>query len=133
MIWSGDDEKGFLSSHRILSFGTHLSDGYFGKATGKKFTVRCIADCACLNNQIIDEWLIRDNAGIVKQLTGQTPKEFAQFLIDREGGVQNCLKPFSPESDVEGPYKEKGNDNEWGVKLENILKTIMEKDFAVIT
>ena len=85
VIWSGDDETGFLSSHRLLTMGTHLGNGYFGKATGKRFIIRAIADCSAINNQINDEWLIRDTAGIVKQL-GMDPKKFAIDLIEREGG-----------------------------------------------
>lgn len=131
VMWSGDEENGFLSSHRILTIATHLGDGYFGKATGKRFIIRGIADCAARNDQIDDEWLIRDNAGIVKQL-GKDPKEFAMHLIEREGGASKCSKPFTPDVDVEGPYKSKGNDNQWGVKLQDILKNIMDHNYAII-
>ena len=34
--------------------GTHLGNGYFGKATGKRFVIRAIADCSAINNQIND-------------------------------------------------------------------------------
>ena len=44
VIWSGNERDGFLSSHRILTMGTHLGDGYFGKATGRRFVARAIAD-----------------------------------------------------------------------------------------
>ena len=131
VIWSGDANKGFLSSHRILTMGTHTGNGYFGTPTGKRFIVRAIADCSAINNQINDEWLIRDNAGIVKQL-GMSPKEFAQGLIEREGGPHQCIKPFEPSLDVEGPYKYKGNKNKWGEKLAKILQQIMQKDYSII-
>jgi len=131
VIWSGNETDGFLSSHRLLTMGTHTGGGYFGPPTGKKFVIRAIADCAAINDQINDEWLIRDTAGIVKQL-GMDPKQFALDLIEREGGAEKCVQPFCPENDVSGPYKGKGNNNEWGQKLSNILKRMMEKDFAVI-
>ena len=131
VIWSGNEADGFLSSHRLLTMGTHRGGGYFGPATGKRFIIRAIADCAAINDQINDEWLIRDTAGIVKQLGGDA-KRFARDLIDREGGPDHCIQPFSPSNDVEGPYKGKGNDNEWGVRLACILARIMDKDFAVI-
>ena len=131
VIWSGNETDGFLSSHRLLTMGTHTGGGYFGPPTGKKFVIRAIADCAAINNQINDEWLIRDTAGIVKQL-GMDPKQFALDLIEREGGAEKCVQPFCPENDVSGPYKGKGNNNEWGQKLSDILKRMMEKDFAVI-
>ena len=131
VIWSGNETDGFLSSHRLLTMGTHTGGGYFGPPTGKKFIIRAIADCAAINDQINDEWLIRDTAGIVKQL-GMDPKQFALDLIEREGGAEKCIQPFCPENDVSGPYKGKGNNNEWGQKLSDILKRMMEKDFAVI-
>jgi len=131
VIWSGDEDNGFLSSHRLLTMGTHTGGGYFGPPTGKKFVIRAIADCAVINGQINDEWLIRDTAGIVKQL-GMEPHQFARDLIEREGGPENCVRPFTPAIDVEGPYKGRGNDNEWGARLSDILTRMMNKDFAVI-
>ena len=131
VIWSGNEEDGFLSSHRLLTMGTHTGGGVFGPPTGKRFVIRAIADCAAINNQINDEWLIRDTAGIVKQL-GMDPKEFARDLIAREGGLENCTKPFSPAIDVEGPYKGRGNDNEWGARLVDVLTRIMDKDLSVV-
>ncbi len=131
VIWSGSEEDGFLSSHRLLTMGTHTGGGAFGRPTGKRFVIRAIADCAAINDQINDEWLIRDTAGIVKQL-GMQPKKFARNLIAREGGSENCVKPFSPMIDVAGPYKGRGNDNEWGARMSDILTRMMEKDFAVV-
>ena len=131
VIWSGNEDDGFLSSHRLLTMGTHTGGGYFGPATGKRFVIRAIADCAAINDQINDEWLIRDTAGIVKQL-GQDPKEFARNLIRREGGAEACVKPFTPANDVKGPYKGSGNKNEWGERFADILTRMMSKDFAVI-
>jgi predicted ester cyclase len=131
VIWSGNEDDGFLSSHRLLTMGTHTGGGFFGPATGKRFVIRAIADCAAINGQINDEWLIRDTAGIVKQL-GMDPKDFARDLIIREGGPENCVKPFTPSQDVEGPYKSRGNDNEWGQKLADILTRMMNMDFGVV-
>ncbi|MEM9715375.1 MAG: ester cyclase [Pseudomonadota bacterium] len=131
VIWSGTPEDGMLSSHRLHSTATHTNDGVYGKATGKKLQYRIIADCHAINNQINDEWLIRDQGAIVRQL-GWDPKDYAADLIDREGGPENCVRPFTPSIDVPGPYKGRGNDNEWGVKLADILTRIMGADMAVI-
>jgi len=131
VIWSGSPEEGMLSSHRLHSTATHANDGVYGKATGKQLKYRIIADCHAINNQINDEWLIRDQGAIVRQL-GWDPKDYAADLIAREGGPENCVKPFTPAIDVPGPYKGKGNDNEWGVKLADILTRIMGADMAVI-
>ena len=132
VIWSGSPEEGMLSSHRILSTATHLGDGIYGKASGKKLVYRIIADCHAINNQINDEWLIRDQGAIVRQM-GWNPREYAADLIAREGGPENCSKPLSPAVDRPGPYTGRGNDNSWGIHYEEILSRIMQGDLAVIS
>jgi hypothetical protein len=131
VIWSGTPEDGMLSSHRLLSTATHLHDGMYGKATGKALTYRIIADCHAINNQINDEWLIRDQGAIVRQM-GWEPKAFAADLITREGGPEACVKPLTPRTDHPGPYKGRGNDNEWGATYADILTRIMGADMATI-
>lgn len=131
VIWSGTDEVGMLSSHRILSTATHSNSGVYGDATGRKLQYRIMADCHAINNQINDEWLIRDQGAIVRQL-GWEPCEYARNLIEREGGSQTCVQPYLPENDIEGPYKGRGNDNDWGHRLADVLRRIMAADFAVI-
>ena len=120
-----------LSSHRILSTATHSGDGVFGKATGTKLIYRVIADCHAKNNQINDEWLIRDLSAIVKQL-GWTAEDYARQQIADEGGPNACTKPFNQYSDMTGPYKGSGNDDEWGQAYADNLKTIMSGDLSVI-
>ncbi|WFE88329.1 ester cyclase [Roseibium porphyridii] len=131
VIWSGSPEEGMLSSHRIISTATHLGDGVYGKASGKKLRYRIIADCHAINNQINDEWLIRDQGAIVRQM-GWEPADYARDLIAREGGPEDCVPPFTPSIDQPGPYKGKGNDNEWGAKYADILTRIMNADMAAI-
>lgn len=131
VIWSGTPETGMLSSHRILTTATHSGDGVYGTATGKHLQYLVIADCHAKNNTIDDEWLIRDQGAIVRQM-GWTPVEYARDLIAREGGPKACTAPFSPEIDVPGPYTGKGNDNEWGQRHADILTQIMGADLTVI-
>lgn len=131
VIWSGTPEEGMLSSHRLLSTATHAHDGVYGKATGKKLTYRILADCHAVNNQINDEWLIRDQGAIVRQL-GWDPKDYAADLIAREGGLEACAPPLTPKTDQPGPYRGRGNENEWGVKYADILTRIMGADMAAI-
>tara|TARA_B100000989_G_scaffold259563_1_gene209783 strand:+ start:929 stop:1915 length:987 start_codon:yes stop_codon:yes gene_type:complete len=131
VIWSGTPEKGMLSPHRILSTATHSGFGVYGEATGKKVTYRVIADCHAIGNKVNDEWLVRDQGAIVRQL-GRSPREFARSLILKEGGPKACSKPFSPKEDLQGPYKEMGNSDEWGIKYAETLTGIMKSDFSSI-
>ena len=117
VIWSGDENAGFLSSHRILSTATHQG-GVFGPATGHKCTFRTIADTFCKNNRVWDEWLIRDNAAIAIQL-GQSPREAARTLISSG----DTKEPLTPETDIAGPYTGKGNTNDWGERESRVTRT----------
>lgn len=131
VIWSNHPEHGYLSSHRGVSTMTHNRDGQFGPGTGKKLIFSVIADCAARDETIYDEWLVRDYGAIVRQLDW-TPQEYARRLIITEGGPENASRPFLPENDIEGDYKGRGNDNEWGARYADILRKIMDKDFAHI-
>ncbi|WP_252179873.1 nuclear transport factor 2 family protein [Endozoicomonas sp. 4G] len=131
VIWSGTPEQGMLSSHRITTTATHTGNGIYGNATGKSLRYRVIADCHAKNNQIDDEWLVRDQGDIARQL-GMSACEYARWQIECEGGLEKCLRPFTPDQDVEGPYQGVGNDNEWGLKHEDILSRIMNAEFSVI-
>jgi len=65
VIWSDEGEGVFYSSHLITSKMTNLGPSEFGPATGNKVRVRTIADCACKDNKIFEEWLVRDYAAMV--------------------------------------------------------------------
>ena len=131
VIWCGSPENGMLSSHRLQCTATHTHSGVYGAATGKKLQYRILAECHAINNQINDEWLIRDQGAIVRQL-GIDPKDYARDLIAREGGAENCVRPYTPDNDIDGPYQGTGNDNEWGQRYTDILTRIMNADFSVI-
>jgi len=131
VIWSDDPEFGLLSSHRIVTTATHTRDGQFGPATGKRWTVRVIADCAARDDTIYDEWLIRDYGGIVRQM-GHDPRDFAARLIESEGGPDKAAPVFLPENDVDGGYGGRGNDNAWGARYAATLSSIMQADFNAV-
>jgi predicted ester cyclase len=73
VIWGGDDNVGFYSSHRISSTGTHAGWGSYGPPTHKALRWKVIADCICLENKIVEEWLVRDELHIAQQLGVDVP------------------------------------------------------------
>ncbi|MDU8910274.1 ester cyclase [Aestuariicoccus sp. MJ-SS9] len=128
VIWSGNPEVGMLSSHRILSTATHAGSGAFGPATGRPVRYRAIADCYAKNNQISDEWLIRDNGAVIRQLGG----DVVDWARERVAAFDPDTQPFRPEVDVIGPYTGTGNSNEWGEALADVLRRIMAAELSVI-
>jgi predicted ester cyclase len=95
VLWSGDEEEGFLSSHRILSPMTHRADGPFGPASGRRVHARTIADCVCRDNRVIHEWLVRDQAAIARQV-GLHERELAQAWLAQRGPIAKPPMPPVP-------------------------------------
>ncbi len=126
VIWSGDEDAGFLSSHRLLSTATHSGDGVYGPASGRTLRFRAIADCFARDNQITDEWLVRDQGAIVRQM-GIEPKRYAADLITR-----GEPKPLTPANDPVGPYRGAGNNDPWGVRYAETLSRLMAGDMASV-
>ena len=59
------------------------------------------------------------------------PKRLARDQIAPRGRPERPRRPFTPPGRA-GPYDGRGNDNEWGARLADILTRIMDKDLAVI-
>lgn len=119
VVWSYDSDETFYSSHRIVSNATNLGDSSFGPATGKKAFFRTTVDCKVYKNRIVEEWLVRDNLYIVKQL-GFDPIEIAKkmakgfktkapVLQSRFGLAENRKGQFTPELTINKITDDKDN------------------------
>jgi len=72
----GDKPSGFYSSHRVRSINTRLgNDG----VTTQSVMRLGIADCLCRDNQVVEEWVLGDEAGFYRRL-GLDPVVYAQEL-----------------------------------------------------
>jgi predicted ester cyclase len=110
VIWSGDNETGFHTSHLILNTATNTGYSPWGPPTGKKVQFIAIANCLVKENRIIEEWLVRDTMAIVSQL-GFNPWEIARKTLagkaktdvigetDRLHG-QLPPQPYEPRADL---------------------------------
>jgi predicted ester cyclase len=68
VIWSGNEDDGFHTSHHVTSVGYNLGYTMYGPPTGKKVLVRAIANCLAKENMIFEEWLLRDELCLINQL-----------------------------------------------------------------
>ena len=68
VIWSGNEDDGFHTSHLVTSVGYNLGYTLYGPPTGKKVLVRAIANCLAKENMIFEEWLLRDELCLINQL-----------------------------------------------------------------
>jgi len=87
VIWAGNEDVGFHTSHRTKILGTNTGFSRFGAPTGKAVQLWCIANCVARANEIFHEHVIYDTAGLLQQLgfdVVETAKRFA------------ALRPTSP-------------------------------------
>ncbi len=68
VIWKGDENSGFYTSHLVTGTGRHTQNGHLGYPTGRMFTSRTIADCMIYENKIYREWVVADTTAILQQL-----------------------------------------------------------------
>ena len=127
VVWTGDEKKGFLSSHRILSTATHMGDGAYGSASGRRLRYRIIADCVARENQITEEWLVRDQGAIARCL-GRTPREMAAMQM--AGGDAGF---YLPENDVPGDWSPVVEGSGAAAEYADIWRRIwLEKDLSAV-
>ena len=88
IVWGGNDEDGYHSSHLICTNMTNLGPSEFGPATGRQAQIQVIAHCVCKDNRIVEEWLVRDNYSLAEQL-GVNPVQWAR---------EQAAKPLDPDS-----------------------------------
>ncbi|MDJ0656423.1 MAG: ester cyclase [Xanthomonadales bacterium] len=79
VIWSGNREDGYYSSHRLLSRMTNRGPTRYGPATGNPVRMTNIADCVIEDGVITREWLVRDNMTLATQL-GAEPLAAARLM-----------------------------------------------------
>jgi predicted ester cyclase len=103
VIWTGNEDDGFLSSHRLISVMRKQGDGAYGPASGALVRSRIIADCVVKDNVISEEWLVRDHSSFAACL-GFTPQSLARDLVEQDLRRFGEVQFFTPAQDVPGPY-----------------------------
>ena len=81
VIWAGDEDASFHTSHRTIISGTNTGYSKFSKPTGKSVRLLCIANCVAKENEIYYEHVVYDTAALIKQL-GLSLKEVAKEVAN---------------------------------------------------
>ena len=82
VIWERRGANGFVSAHRVLNNATHLGPWTYGPATGKSWVNRSMAHCVVQNNKVVEEWVIRDEFAVLRDL-GIDPFVIAADLLKK--------------------------------------------------
>ena len=68
VVWCGDEEAGFHTSHHLTTVAHNTGYSAYGPPTGKKLSWRAIAHCVVVENEIVEEWLLRDEIAVIRGL-----------------------------------------------------------------
>lgn len=88
VIWAGDDEQGFITSHRAINVGYHTGSWRWGGRTGRKLNLWVIANCVIRENEIAEEWVLYNHGARLTQLG------IDLYAAARQYGNQGGLAPL---------------------------------------
>jgi hypothetical protein len=74
IIWAGNDEVGFYTSHRTVLTGTNTGHSQFGPPTGRRVQFWLVANCIFVANENYEEWVIYNTSSLIQQLGFTTAK-----------------------------------------------------------
>ena len=140
VIWAGNDEIGFHTSHLTRIMGTNTGSSRYGSPTGKKVSFLVIANCVALGNDIFLEHVLYNTSAMLKQLGFNLWEEASRFAADPPAGwprtekIWNELRtsaapprPISKEEQIEGfdadSFARSVHDNIWngdGSSIKNV-------------
>ena len=86
IVWAGNDEVGFHTSHRTIIRGTNDGASRYGPATGKAIDVLVIANCVALENEIFLEHVLYNNSSMLRQLGFDMAEMTAKLAADPPAG-----------------------------------------------
>ena len=86
LVWAGDDEVGFHTSHRTLIRGTNDGDSRYGPATHREVDVLVIANCVSLENRIFLEHVCYNTSSMLLQLGHDLEESAARLVAAKPAG-----------------------------------------------
>ena len=86
VIWAGDDQVAFHTSHLTRIIGTNTGPSRYGDATGAKINVPVIANCVALGNDIFLEHVLYNTSAMLKQLGIDLWEEAERLAADPPAG-----------------------------------------------
>jgi len=67
IIWAGNEDEGFATSHRAINVGHHLGPWRWGEPSGNKISLWVIANCVSEENEIFEEWVLYNEVARLHQ------------------------------------------------------------------
>ncbi len=98
VVWAGDDEAGFHTSHRTVILGHNTGYSKWGPPTGRKVVVWAIANCVSLENEIFEEHVIYNNSSLLLQM-GFDLRKLARDFGNQAAALRPPIDPRFGEAD----------------------------------
>lgn len=77
VIWTGNDQDGYYTSHLVRSIATNTGYSEFGPPTGRRVNRWGVANCLIKENRIVAEWVMADQMTVIIQM-GFDPYQLAR-------------------------------------------------------
>ncbi|GAA3967577.1 ester cyclase [Actinomadura viridis] len=124
VVWEARGADAFVSSHRVFSAGTHTGTSAYGPPTHRPFTSRTIATCLYRRGVMEEEWVVRDELAVVRQL-GLDPEAVARGVAFPAGDGRILSGPAPPDPLVRGDSGARRPDHHRG-ECEHALEMVEE-------
>jgi predicted ester cyclase len=96
IVWAGNEDVGFFTSHRTVITGTNSGWSRFGPPTNRRVTVWCIANCLSQDNEIFEEWVIYNQSSMLRQLGFDLIAKAREFGNQRVRSNAPAVVPTEP-------------------------------------
>jgi len=111
VIWAGNDEVAFHTSHLTRIVGTNTQASRYGDATGASINVPVIANCVALGNDIFLEHVLYNTSAMLQQLGLDLWAEAERLVADPPEGwprsadvwdqLRSAASPQKPISEID--------------------------------
>jgi hypothetical protein len=147
IVWAGDDEVGYHTSHRTIIRGTNDAASRYGPATHRDIDVLVIANCVAKDNRIFLEHVLYNNSSMLRQLGLDLDETCRRLARDAPAGwprdpqtwnqLRAAARPSRPLSSLEpvagfdvDDFARRNLENTWNRGDYDALAATHEPDFA---
>ncbi len=102
VVWAGNEDVSFHTSHRTMILGTNTGFSRFGPPTNKPLRLLCIANCIARDNEIYDEHVAYDTAALIQQMG------FDVAEVAKRAAARRPDDPFASNFDASDPKRMMG-------------------------
>lgn len=143
VIWAGNDQIGFHTSHLTRISGTNTGSSRYGNATGKTVNFLVLANCVALQNDIFLEHVLYNTSAMLQQLGIDPWEESARLVKNPPAGwprsqenwdqLRSATSPAIPISQAEpitgfdpDTFTREIHDNVWNGNQSAIINSYKE-------